>query len=87
MDSNRDNPMASRKRTLRLLWEIVFPYEIRWGIEEVAKEASVHDAKSLTRADVQVKTRARRFSTESERPCRVVANPDSVDREMRQKAS
>ena len=87
MDSNRGNPMASRKRTLRLLWEIVFPYEIRWGIEEVANKASANDVKSLTRGNVQASTRARRFGTEPERPCRVAANPDLGDREISQRAS
>lgn len=27
--------MAKRKGTLRLMWENIFPYEIRCGIEEV----------------------------------------------------
>jgi hypothetical protein len=36
---------------LRLLWEIVFPYEIRWGIEKVADKASAHDVKNLATAD------------------------------------
>jgi hypothetical protein len=50
MDTNRVNRMASRKY-LRLLWEIVFPYEIRWGIEKVPDKASAHGVKNLPKAD------------------------------------
>lgn len=28
--------MTGVRRILRLLWEVLFPYEIRWGTEEVA---------------------------------------------------
>jgi hypothetical protein len=56
---------------LRLLWEIVFPYEIRWGIEKVADKASAHDVKNLATADAP--TPCRRFSSEPEKQSHGVA--------------
>ena len=37
---NRDNQMAESKSPLRTIWENIFRYEIRWGIEEVPKQPS-----------------------------------------------
>jgi hypothetical protein len=31
-----DTRTTGLRRILRLLWEIIFPYEIRWGTEEEA---------------------------------------------------
>jgi len=88
MDSNRGNPMASRKHTFRLLWQTVFPYEIRWGIEEVGDEASAHDVKNLTRTNAPTHLCDRAGSGPDERGHLTLShNPEFGDSEIRQRAS
>jgi hypothetical protein len=39
-----DTRTTGLRRILRLLWEIIFPYEIRWGTEEEATpHVTAHD--------------------------------------------
>lgn len=78
--------MASGKHTLRLLWETVFPYEIRWGIEEVADQASVSDANRLIRSDVQTNPRPLRFVPHQRDHVALSQNLDLGDRGASQKA-
>jgi len=79
--------MASRKY-LRLLWEIVFPYEIRWGIEKVADKASAHDVENLPTADAPTLVPDHAVGSVSQRiGLTVLHNPHVGDSERTQRAS
>jgi len=61
-----DTTPTALRRILRLLWEIIFPYEVRWGIEEQpsAPHVTAHDF-SKQEADVSTGSPRRVGITES----------------------
>jgi hypothetical protein len=81
--------MARRKRTLRFLWEVLFPYKIRWGIEEVADKTSSHELQDCEESGTLTAVRGRVVgSVPSQRGGLTRShNPDLTDADKRQRAS